>query len=1037
MTLDPRLIECLLRAEELREQGHSIVPEELCVDCPDLIEELKRQLRVLGIDAMLETPARDDVLGSTPQSGAATPGASLFRLGDPVSTGSTYRVLRFHAEGSLGEVLVAQDEKLHREVALKRIQRRRDHDPQSRRRFLWESEITGRLEHPGIVPVYGWGEYGDECPFYIMRFIRGETLHEAIRRFHKADRPDRDPGERSLALRQLLTRFIAVSNTVGYAHSRGILHRDLKPRNIIMGRYGETLVVDWGLAKAFDRSPSDQPQDEETLKPLSGDGGLGTQTGYVIGTLAYMSPEQAAGRWDIVGPRSDIYSLGATLYEVLTGVAPFSSRAAGVVDKIQRGEFAPPCQVKKTVPRPLAAICLKAMARKPEDRYASALELAADIEHWLADEPVTAYREPIFVRASRWVRKHKPVVATAAAVLVTATVGLAVGLFFVNAEKNRTELARQGEETQRIAADRARDQERHRFEQLRQLSKVFIFDFHDLIQDLQGATPARQLIVESALTYLDGIAQDSNTDLSLLRELSVAYVKVGDVQGNQYSPNLGNSAGALQSYEKALGIRRKLVDLDPTSKEFQRDLSSCYSRIADVQEMMGKHAEALSNYQNAIQGDMRLSASEPNNPIFLRDLMVGHNRMGTILTSGGSSAKADLHYQEALRLAKILASRDGGSILSQRDLATATTHLGEMQEVRGELQAALETYKVALTISQALTAREPANIQHQRDVAITHERIGTIYFKLDFPEKALSNYERSLSLYESMARADDRNLQAKRDVMLVHSEIGNLHLTVNRLAEAELHFKKRLGIAELLAKADSGNADARVNLALVHGQLGSVYEKQGRLDEALQASQDAQKLLSESKTAFPKFTIIRQHLGQCYHNIGAIQEKQGHPAEALENFIKACDLLKELEREGYVTGEAKLLTMGILLRVYRIKVKLEGPSRVDASYAECLEYGETTQKEATDNPEILLGLFALYHDTASYLEKLAADIGKTKVVRIEILRKAGSLYLCAAKPLHRLEATGGLPEGLKGALLTIDQQAARCKATREKLERAQ
>ena len=166
------------------------------------------------------------------------------------SSGTRFRILRPHAEGGLGKVSVARDEELSREVALKEIKERLADDPNSRSRFLLEAEITGGLEHPGIVPVYGLGQYGDGRPFYAMRFIRGDNLLDAISRFHSAEAKAVPPGERAIQLRKLLGRFLDVCNAISYAHSRGVLHRDLKPRNIMLGQYGETLVVDWGLAKA-------------------------------------------------------------------------------------------------------------------------------------------------------------------------------------------------------------------------------------------------------------------------------------------------------------------------------------------------------------------------------------------------------------------------------------------------------------------------------------------------------------------------------------------------------------------------------------------------------------------------------------------------------------------------------------------------------------------------------------------------------------------------------------------------------------------
>ncbi len=385
-------------------------------------DELRR-LADPDLDASL---AHIGVAPAPPGLDGAGPGPSTVdHVGDddaPLCCPARYRVLRPHAKGGLGEVFVAEDRELHREVALKEIQKPHAHDPHSRSRFLLEAEVNGRLEHPGVVPVYSLGSYRDGRPFYAMRLIRGESLKEAIQRFHAADVPRWDPGERGLALRQLLGQFVAVCNVVAYAHSRGVLHRDIKPANVMLGKFGETLVVDWGLAKVVGRPEGEAAGEEATLRPSSGDS-QATVAGTAIGTPAYMSPEQATGRLDLIGPASDIYSLGATLYALLTGQAPFRGNDQGELLRcVSRGEWVPPGRVKKGVPAALDAVCRKAMALRPQDRYATAQALAADVEHWLADEPVTAYREPLRRRLGRWRRRH-PGLAAAAAVLLLAVAG--------------------------------------------------------------------------------------------------------------------------------------------------------------------------------------------------------------------------------------------------------------------------------------------------------------------------------------------------------------------------------------------------------------------------------------------------------------------------------------------------------------------------------------------------------------------------------------------------------------------------------------
>jgi WD40 repeat protein/serine/threonine protein kinase len=353
-----------------------------------------------------------------------------------------FRILRPHAEGGLGQVFVAQDIELNREVALKEIKFNRVNDQDSRSRFVLEAEITGGLEHPGIVPVYGLGQYADGRPFYAMRFIHGDSLAEAVDRFHA--KPAKGNGYDSVEFRNLLGRFLDVCNAIEYAHSRGVLHRDLKPGNIMLGKYGETLVVDWGLAKAQGRSEQHQLSGEQSLEPRSASGSSATQMGSAIGTPAYMSPEQAAGRLDKLGPASDVYSLGATLYYVLTGQPPFSKQdnVSTALRKVQAGDFSPPRAVKPTIPKALEAICLKAMRTAPAERYASPRALADDTERYLADDPVSVVAEGVVSRGTRWLRRNRGIAATALLGLLLLTIGAIASALVINQQRQRADETR-------------------------------------------------------------------------------------------------------------------------------------------------------------------------------------------------------------------------------------------------------------------------------------------------------------------------------------------------------------------------------------------------------------------------------------------------------------------------------------------------------------------------------------------------------------------------------------------------------------------
>jgi tetratricopeptide (TPR) repeat protein len=342
------------------------------------------------------------------------------------------------SKGGLGEVFVALDVELHREVAVKEIQARHLGRGDFLGRFLLEAEVTGKLEHPGVVPVYGLGSHPDGRPYYAMRLIKGQSLQTAIDHFHAGDRAGREPGERVLAFRALLRRFIDVCNTIGYAHSKGVLHRDLKPENVMLGNYGETLVIDWGLAKVLGR-PENASAAPGSLVQASYTGLVG-ETG-LIGTPGFMAPEQIQQREEEIGPASDIYGLGAILYALVAGARPLAGPLDFVLAMTTTGQFARPRQVKPEVPPALEAVVLKAMALRPEDRYTSAKELAEEVEHWLADEPVSAYREPLSARVRRWGRRHRTLMGSLAVFLVALTAVLGVGLVLINAEQARTRRA--------------------------------------------------------------------------------------------------------------------------------------------------------------------------------------------------------------------------------------------------------------------------------------------------------------------------------------------------------------------------------------------------------------------------------------------------------------------------------------------------------------------------------------------------------------------------------------------------------------------
>ncbi len=385
-----RLLDALV-AEHLRQHGGDT---EASLGAVSSLGTLRGDLHGLG-DADLD--ASLGCRGPSTSGAAGTEQATAVEDLSSRRVAGRFRVLRFHREGGLGRVYVARDEELGRDVALKEVRPDKADELELRRRFVLEAEINGGLEHPGIVPVYSLGTYEDGRPFYAMRFVEGDSLKESIQSYHARNpRPDPTASE----FRKLLGRFVDVCEAIAFAHSKGVLHRDLKPHNVMLGRYGETLLIDWGLAKATGRREpiTAGAAIETTLVPPSGSGQAATLG--VLGSPPYMSPEQASGDMHAIGPATDVYGLGAILFALLTGQPPVNAPTTHeALEQVRRGELRSPRSLNPRIPRPLEAVCRKALALRPRDRYPSALALAQDIEHWLADEPVTAWREPLAQRA--------------------------------------------------------------------------------------------------------------------------------------------------------------------------------------------------------------------------------------------------------------------------------------------------------------------------------------------------------------------------------------------------------------------------------------------------------------------------------------------------------------------------------------------------------------------------------------------------------------------------------------------------------------
>ncbi len=621
------------------------------------------------------------------------------------SMAGRYGILRPLAKGGMGQVSVASDTELDREVALKEIQPRFRLDDATLHRFLLEARVTGRLEHPGVVPVYGLGSYDDGRPYYAMRFITGRSFQDAIDEFHEAESAGMAPEDHALALRQLLGRFVDVCNTIGYAHSKGILHRDIKPANVMLGAYGETLVVDWGLAKdmadgAATPTGGDGPAVAVTPEPSADSfpGATGkygeydetkegfTFMGQTMGTPAYMSPEQAAGKWDVTGVASDVYSLGAMLYSLLSGSPPFSGPSYEVITRVQKGDYKPVKLVKGSVPSPLDAIVRKAMAFDIKDRYPDALALANDVERWMADEPVSCYAEPFLVRATRWAKRHRTGVIAAGVVLATGVLALVIGLIAVQAEQRRTEIAKND-------ALRSRGKVRDA------LMTVTDDAVGDLLVGSSKLTAQQSKYLDSLIDKFRGFTSEEPDSPESLLFIASAHYRIARLEAR-----VDRYAKAEEDYEEASRLLSDPQFAGRPDAEKLRGLTALYRGIMEAQQ--SKFAVAEPRLVEAGKIFTELAAAEPTseNRYYLAQ---ARDRLGVVRIALRRWPEADAAISQSLTLRQQLATEFPQNSEYQFRLAQSLRQKATVDFALGRRDDGLKAATSARAIQQTLVDANP------------------------------------------------------------------------------------------------------------------------------------------------------------------------------------------------------------------------------------------------------------------------------------------------------------------------------------------
>jgi serine/threonine protein kinase len=706
----------------------------------------------------------------------------------------SYQIVDALGSGGMGEVFraVRADDQYRSHVAIKVV--RAEHGSGLViGRFKTERQILADLDHPNIARLIDGGTTSDGMPYFVMELIDGNPI-------------DRYCESRHLSVGERLMLFTAVCAAVQYAHQRLIVHRDLKPTNILVTDAGVPKLLDFGIAKILSPDEGAGPR-EQTM----------ANAGFL--TPRYASPEQIKG--ETVTTASDVYSLGVILYELLTEQSPYrvatrvpSQLAQAICDveperpstTIRRLGSTPEKRAKR-LSGELDNIVLMALRKEPSRRYSSVEQLAEDVRRHLANLPILARKDTLGYRSSKFVVRHKAGVAAALGLAVTLLAGMAATMREARVAREQATLAEA------------------RFRDVRQLANSLIFEIHDSIQQLPGATAARQLIVQRAQEYLAGLASSSGSDASLLGELAAAYDRLGNVLGSPLNANVGNSEAALDSYQRAAQLREKAVTLDRSNPERRRQLAEGYLSVALVLEQVGRSADAAAYSDRAVKLLEPLSAARPRDRDVRSSLAKAYGRVGGLRAVANDLSRGTELYQKSLSLFARLADEAPENVSYKREVSFGHKHLAALLSMQQKLREALEHEQAALEIDEAQLALAPENAERQYSITITYSDMGYILGGLGELDSARRYYEKALAIRTAAAAADPKDVRSRQGLAKTYGYIAQIHRQKKELAAALEAHMKALRIRQALAERDPVNEGIRYELALSEFQVGDIYEE--------------------------------------------------------------------------------------------------------------------------------------------------------------------------------------------------------------------
>jgi tetratricopeptide (TPR) repeat protein/tRNA A-37 threonylcarbamoyl transferase component Bud32 len=790
-----RLDEIIASYLEAEETGQAPDQQELLRRHPDLaaplaqffanqegFNRLAAPLRPLASAALAATPPPGDTsLPGNPEdslTGAGT--ASIGRsFGD-------YELLQEIGRGGMGVVYKARQKGLGRLVALKMVRSTGPAAAADRQRFRNEAEMAAHLDHPQIVPIYEVGER-DGQPYFSMKLIDGGSLAGQLARFG-AD------------LRSAARLLAAVARAVHHAHQRGILHRDLKPGNILLDGAGQPHVTDFGLAKR-----------------VAVDSSL-THSGELVGTPSYMAPEQTTGQRGAITTATDVYGLGAILYALLTGRPPFrGDTPLDTLNQVRRQEPEPPSRSNPRVDRDLETICLKCLEKDSQRRYGSAEALAEDLERWLVGEPIRARRSNAWERTVKWA-KRRPALAGLMGISGAAAVALLVVSLLYNMWLK--------EERDNVRTQR--DKARERF----QLARNAVDEFYMQVSvsremKAKGVEKLRTKLLEMALEYYQRFAEEAD-DFDVQAERAVAYWRLGKLYRDT-----ARSEKAEQAYHEALAIFQHLVAARAETPQYLQHLAAVRHNLAFLYEDTERSEQAEQAHQEALLIRKRLVAAHPGVLEYQHDLAQTHQSLGALYQATGRAEQAQQAHQGALDILKPLAAAHPEVSKYHELLADVYNNLGHLHNDAKRRDPARQSFLDALTIRKRLAVTHPEVPQYQSDLAVAHESLGILYSDTGSNQRAEEAYREALSIRKRLVAEHPLVVEHAIGLASSYGNLGRLMSDEEKPEAALDWFALAVRTLEDALQKEPRETKAREFLIIALWTRADVLSRRGRRAETL------------------------------------------------------------------------------------------------------------------------------------------------------------------------------------------------------------